>query len=90
MSEILVVLYGLVRDTVISQWEEKKVNVHNEENQAVSFKATTGSVHVLDGKRVFFPDHHHTFQLVFSWDCSNDRRLVSLEEMSFTDPPWWP
>ncbi len=26
----------------------------------------------------------------FSWDCSNDTVLVSLEEMSFTDPPWWP
>ena len=26
----------------------------------------------------------------FRWDCSNDIRLVSLEEMSFTEPPWWP
>ncbi len=26
----------------------------------------------------------------FSWDCSNETRLVNLEEMSFTDPPWWP
>ena len=23
-------------------------------------------------------------------DCSNDTRFVSLLEMSFTDPPWWP
>ena len=23
-------------------------------------------------------------------DCSNDTRFVSLVEMSFTEPPWWP